>query len=147
MAKKNDPINIIGILVSLWLISGGNVGGCNLPIISEPPPFKADKLCVLVVHETLDSNSYTPGQREAMQAVDGPGSIRGYVSGKGGEYFLLDKDQQPTAAMQPWVAEALKVRGDKLPWIVAASPSTGFTKQLPATAEETIAALKKIGGP
>jgi len=143
--KKNDPITILGILLAGWLFFGAPIG---IPaIVSEPPPFKADKLCVLVVEESVERNSYTPGQREAMLAVDGAGSIRGYVNGKGGEYLLWDKDQQPTKDTQPWVAEALKVRGDKLPWIVAATPSAGFTKQLPATAEETITALRKVGGP
>lgn len=144
--KKNDPITIIGILLASWLFFGAPIG---IPaIVSEPPPFKADKLCVLVVHESDDANSYTPGQREAMIAQSGSGSIRGYVDGKGGEFFLWDKDQQPTKDSPSWVVEALKAaQPNMLPWIVAATPSSGFTKQLPATAEETITALRKVGGP
>jgi hypothetical protein len=36
VAKKNDPITIIGLLLALWLITGGNVGGCNLPSVIAP---------------------------------------------------------------------------------------------------------------
>jgi hypothetical protein len=135
------------LLLAGWLMLGDQGGGCTLPIISEPPPFKADKLCVLVVEETDDRGTYTAGQREAIISLDGPGSIRGYVKAKGGEYLLWDKDQQPTANSPKWVADALKVRGDKLPSIVAATPKTGFgPRELPKDAAETIAALKKIGG-
>ncbi len=148
MKKPNPLLDFTLLLLSGWLMFGGNVGGCNFPIVNDPPPFKADKLCVLVVEETVDRNTYSPGQREAMLAPDGAGSIRAYVNSKNGEYMLWDKDQQPTQHTLPWVAEALKVRGDKLPSIVAATPSSGLgPMELPKDATETIYALKKIGGP
>ena len=144
MDKKPNPIiDLIGIAIAAWLMFSG---GIALPFV-DPPPFKADKLCVLVVEETGDREAYTAGQREAMTAVDGPSSIRGYVAGKKGEFLLWDKDQPPTEHSPKWVAEALKVRGEKLPWILAATPSAGFSRELPADAGETIAALKNIGGP
>ena len=135
-----EELLIVGVII-LLLMSGG-----SLPFV-DPPPFPAEKLCVLVVEETSDREAYTAGQREAMIAVDGPGSIRGYVKSKQGEYLLWDKDQQPTEHSPKWAAEALKAaQPNQLPWIVAATPRSGLTKQLPKEAAETITALKKIGG-
>lgn len=148
MQKQSNPLVTLVVLVFAGWLMFGEGTGCDLNIGFEPPPFKTDKpIAVLIVEETKERGSYTLGQREAMTAVDGPGSIRGYVKAKGGEYLLWDKDQQPTANSPAWVAEALKVRGDKFPSIVAATPRTGFgPRELPKEAAETIAALKKIGG-
>ena len=144
--RKLNPISVVLWLLAVWMAAGDG-GGCSIPLVNDPPPFKAEKLCVLVVEETVDRNTYTPGQREAMLAVDGPGSIRGYVKSKGGEFLLWDKDQQPTQHSPAWVAEALKSRGDKLPSIIAATPSAGLgPRELPKDAAETISLLKKIGG-
>lgn len=146
--QKSNPLVTLAVLAFAGWLMFGDAGGCTLPIISEPPPFTTDKpIAVLVVEETDDRGTYTAGQREAIISLDGPGSIRGYVKAKGGEFLLWDKDQQPTANSPKWVADALKVRGDKLPSIVAATPKTGFgPRELPKEAAETIAALKKIGG-
>lgn len=147
MKKPNPLLDFTLLLLAGWLMFGGNIGGCNLPIIGEPPPFKADKLCVLVLEETKERGSYTAGQREAMLAKDGAGSIRAYVEAKGGEYMLWDVNQQPTSNTLPWIAEALQAaQPNQLPWIVAATPNSGFTKQLPKEATETVADLQKIGG-
>lgn len=147
---KKKPFTLVDLTFLLligWLFTGGNLGGCNLPIIDEPPPFKADKLCVLVVEKTKERGSYTAGQREAMLAKEGPGSIRGYVDAKGGEFLLWDAGQQPDTNTLPWVADALKAaQPNQLPWIVAATPKSGFTKQLPNDAIETVTSLKKLGG-
>jgi len=122
-------------------------GGIGLPFV-DPPPFKADKpLCVLVLEESKDRGSYSLGQREVMTS-QGTGTVRGYVAEKKGELIVWDKDQTPQKDTPGWVAEALKVANrDKLPWIVAASPSSGTSRELPKESAETMAALKKIGGP
>ncbi len=143
--NKTTPEEVLVWFVALWLTFGG---GIALPFV-DPPPFKTDKsIAVLVLEETAARGTYSQGQQEAMLSVDGPNSIRGYVATKQGEYLLWDKDQPATQNSPPWVAEALKVANrDKLPWIVAATPHTGFTRELPKEAAETVAALKKVGGP
>lgn len=148
MQKQSNPLVTLAVLALAGWLMLGDGGGCTVNIGAEPAPFKTDKsIAVLVVEETKERGSYTAGQREAMTAVDGPNSIRGYVKAKGGDYLLWDKDQQPTANSPPWAIDALKVRGDKLPSIVAATPKTGFgPRELPKDAVETMAALKKIGG-
>lgn len=142
--RKLTPAVVAAYILAAWLLFGDGVA---LPFV-DPPPFPAERLCVLIVEETDSRESYTAGQREAMTSLEGPGSIRGYVKSKQGEFLLWDKDQQPSEHSPKWVAEALKVinRG-KLPWIVAATPRSGLTRELPADAVETVTALKKVGGP
>jgi hypothetical protein len=144
--KPTSWIDVIGVLLAGWLMFGG---GFALPFVNvDPPPFAATKLCVLVVEESTARGSYTTGQVDAMVGVDGPASIRGYVNSKQGEYLLLDKDNPPTKDSPAWVADAWKAaQPNQLPWIVAATPKAGFTRQLPKESAETLADLKKIGGP
>lgn len=141
MENRPNPIaSILLLLVAGWLLFSD---GAVSPFV-DPAPFVATKLCVLVVEETEDRGSYTPGQREVIASA---ASVREYVKAKGGEFYALDKDV-PLDKAAPWVQEARKVaQTNMLPWIVAATPSGGFTKQLPATAEETLADVQKLGGP
>jgi hypothetical protein len=145
--RKLNPISVVLWLLAVWMAAGDG-GGCNFPLVNDPPPFKTDKLAVLVVEEQDDRNLYAPGQREAMIAQSGSGSIRGYVDAKGGDYLLLDDDHVLTPQTAPWVAEAFgKAKGRKLPSIIAATPSSGLgPRELPKDASETISLLKKIGG-
>lgn len=129
------------VIVVLLLFSGGSIA---LPFV-DPPPFKADKLCVLVVEKTADRESLPKSQVGAMVNLTG---IRGYVSAKKGEYILWDKDQQWTKESVPWVEGALAARKEqRTPWIVAADPQTGFSQELPQTEEQIIALLKGKFGP
>jgi hypothetical protein len=141
--KQTHPLVALAVLaLAGWLILGDGQG-CSLPIVSDPPPFKADKLSVLVVEETTARNTYTAGQREVMLSTAG---VREYVKAKDGEFFVLDKDTTLDKAA-PWVQEAMKAaQPNQLPWIVAATPSAGFTKQLPKEASETLADVQKLGG-
>jgi hypothetical protein len=144
--KQTHPLVTLAVLaLAGWLIFGDGQG-CSLPLVPvvNPPPFKADKLCVLVVEETTDRNTYTAGQREVILSTAG---VREYVKAKGGEFYTLD-DDTPLDKAAPWVQEAMKAaQPNQLPWIVAATPSAGFTKQLPKEASETLADVQKLGGP
>jgi hypothetical protein len=141
--RKTTIEEVLFLLIVFLFAAGGDV---PLPFV-DPPPFPATKLCVLVIEETDNREALTEGQREVMIA-NGPASVRGYVTSKQGEYLLIDKDNPPTKDSPPWVAEAWKAaQPNQLPWVVAATPSAGFTRQLPPDAAETLAALKKIGGP
>lgn len=118
----------------------------DIPVDPQPPvvvvpaaPFKTDKLAVLIVEETKN--------RAALPVwVDStlPESLRGVVKTRGGDFKLLDADQKDFANQPPWVAEAFKVPHPELPWIVAAGPQTGFSRKLPATADETLKLLEGV---
>lgn len=145
MAKKNDPINFLGILLAAWLFTGGNLGGCAFSPFVEAAPFPADKLSVLILEETDDRGTYTPGQREAMLSTAG---VREYIKAKGGEPLTVLDDDAPVDKAPPWIQAARKAaQPTTLPWIIVATHNGGMNKPLPTTAEETLAALKKIGGP
>jgi len=117
-------------------------------ILVESAPFKTDKpLAILIVEENNDRLKYTAGQLEAMTAK-APGSLIALVESiPGAEMRVLDKDQKDFAREQPWVAEAFKAaQPNMLPWIVVSTArGRGFTKQLPAKAEETVAAVQGLG--
>lgn len=129
-------IGIVLILLALWLgLRGGSV--------FAPPPFKAEKFCVLIVEETTARNQYTAGQRDAIMAT-GPGSLRDYVAKKNGELRIVDKDQAAMPNEAAWVREAFAAKGDKLPWIVAATPSRGLSQELPP--DDSVPLVKTIAG-
>lgn len=124
--------------VALWLLTFFCFFPSGPIAIFDPPPFVTDKLRVIVIEEPDDRDTYTLGQQDAMLGVDGPLAIRTVVP----DFVLWDKDQVPTENHEPWIAEALKKKGDKLPWIIAASPSSGFSKELPDNVIEELKALK-----
>ena len=138
-SKRPNPLVTLALLAAAWWLAFGLEGGG----IVDSAPFKADKLCVLVIEETTDRNNYTAGQREVITSTAG---VREYVKGKAGEFWVIDKDT-PLDKAAPWVQEArTAAQPNLLPWIVAATPKAGFTRQLPSEAAETLAAVKKLGG-
>lgn len=144
MERKQNPLLTLAVLLLAgWLILGDE-GGCTSPLAPvNPPPFKTDKLCVLVVEETTDRPKYTAGQQEVITSTAG---VREYVKTKAGEFWVLD-DDTPLDKAAPWVQEAMKAaQPNMLPWIVAATPKAGFTKQLPKEASEVLADVQKLGG-
>ena len=140
-SKRPNPLVTLCLLaLAGWLAFGD---GFNPLAPADPPPFKTDRLRVLVVEETKERGNYTAGQREIIGSV---ASLRELVKGKGGEYFTLDKDAK-LEHVAPWVQEAMKAaQPNLLPWIVAATPRAGFSKQLPKEAAETLADVQKLGG-
>ena len=145
MSEQKNPLPQLLLIFVACFFGLGMDKGCAIPIVApiNPPPFKADKLCVLVVEETTARNSYTAGQREVILSTDG---ARAYVKAKGDEFYVLDKDT-PMAHTAQWVQDAMKAaQPNMLPWMVAANPTKGTSQQLPADAAATLAPLKKIGG-
>jgi len=139
--RKLTPASVALAILAVWLIIGD---GVQMPF-ADPPPFKSEKLCVVVVEETTARNSLTPGQREAMFAAGGAGSLREYVAKKNGELRILSQAADVSKS-EPWVIEAMKVPRPSMPWLLAATPSAGVSKPLPADALEAVAAVKAIGG-
>lgn len=126
------------IAVLLLIAPSGPVVPPTPPVVVNPAPFVADKLCVMVIEETRD-RAKTPAWVRATAA----GSVQDVVTKGGGTYLKLDADQTDFSNMPPWVAAAFKVPHPELPWIVGAGPKSGFSQKLPATAAE---ALKLIEG-
>lgn len=142
---KLQPLTIALMVVGLLLMLGS--GGSFPVIIGEKPPFKAAVFDVMIVEESVDRAKYTIGQREAMESLAGPNSIREYIEKKGGRFIVVDDDNQLGTA-EEWVKEARKALPPSatLPWILAATPRAGFNKALPADAPQTMLDLKRLGG-
>lgn len=132
-------LTVLVLAVAAMLLAGGGSIGAS------PPPFKTDKLCVLVVEETAARGSLSSGQRDAIESV-GPGSVRGYIEGKGGDYQVLDKDDGDALQFSPqWVKDAFALKRNGEPWIHAATPKTGFSVPL-TNADEVLSELAPLGG-
>lgn len=125
------------LLFVLYLMFQGGGG--------SSPPFKADRLSVLVIEESADRGQLSSGQLDAILAV-GPGSVRGYIEGHGGEYRVLDKDSEDDLKFSPqWVKDAFTLPRQGEPWMHAATPKTGFSMPL-ANADEVLSKLTPLGG-
>lgn len=127
-------------LVAIWLIAGGWLPA--LPVIGEPPPFKTDKLSVLLVEESSHRGQYTASQLDALQSTDAR-SLKAAVEGQGGRFHVLDMDSGSALVnAAPWVVDAFAVPRQSTPWIAAATPTSGFSAPLTTEAD----ALLRLGG-
>ena len=111
--------------------------------IGSPPPFKTDKLSVLVIEESSAHGSYTPDQLNIIQSTDAK-SLKAVIEGKGGRFAVLDKDNANALTnAAPWVKEAFPVVSQKPPpWIAGATQRRGFS--VPMTTEAD--AHSRVGG-
>lgn len=133
------PLFILAAVALLLL--GDRLGGL-VPGIGSPPPFKADKLSVLLVEESSHRGQYTATQLDALQSTDAR-SLKATVEARGGRFHVLDMDSGSALVnAAPWVVEAFAVPRHGTPWIVAATPSSGFSAPLTTEAD----ALAKVGG-
>lgn len=133
--KGGNFLWLILLGVGLLLLSGG-----GSPFAPEAP-FKTEVLAVLVVEESTPGDSFNaPVWVNSTKA----GGIRDYVENtRKGKFRLLDQNNTSDFANQEW-KDALAVKRDSVPWIVAAGPKTGFSKALPATAAETLKLLEGV---
>jgi hypothetical protein len=113
--------------------------GWLLPIAS-PAPFKADKLTVVVLHDSAHVG-------EVPAWVDGAdeSAVRGWTEKQGGEFRLLDKNSKPDLLGDKWKA-ALAAPHGETPWIMAATPRRGISEHLPGKREDALAHLAPLGG-
>lgn len=125
--------------VAVWFVLGGKLPTIG---IGNLPPFKTDKLAVLVVEESAAHREYTSDQLNVIAATDAK-SVRETVRARGGEFQVIDLDTQDNLQNAPaWVVAAMAAKREKPPWVVAATPSSGFS--IPLTTEADL--LAKIGG-
>jgi hypothetical protein len=130
MNKLTDGQKLLIIGIAWFLLNGGIGGG-------SAPPFKTDKLAVVVFEETADRTT----QEDA--AV---GAVSQAVNALGGRFRRLDKDQVDLSLDEPWVRDAAKVKGTVYPWVVGATPRAGVNKTLPITSPaEAVKALQPLG--
>jgi hypothetical protein len=137
--KLSDLIPLALVLAALWLAFGG-----QLPWpVTNPPPFKTDKLAVLVIEETEERGKLTSGQLDVLMGT-ADGTVRNWVTKNGGDFRLVDVSTPPTLDSQ-WVQDAFKVEHKSLPWMVAANLSTGASEAVTTTAD-ALKALQPLGG-
>lgn len=121
------------LLIAAWLqFHGGGSGGSA--------PFPTDKLSVLIVESTDDRDTLR-SQLNAMEST----IWREYVKGKGGDARLLEPEAKLKNEAE-WVAPALAVKRDSLPWLVISDGKRGYSGPLPADIDGLMAKLKEIGG-
>ena len=127
---------ILGCLILLfatYLNNGGGIGG--------GAPFPANKLSVLIVEETEDRDDLPTSQVSAIESA----IWREYVLSKGGEARVLEPEAK-LSNEEPWVAPALAVKREKLPWLVISDGKRGYSGPLPENLDGLTAKLKEIGG-
>lgn len=138
MKLRLDPVPILCVAVALWLL----LGGAGLGPVGSPPPFKADRLCVLIVEDSSARDGLTRDQLAAITATD-DASPRAVVLAKGGEFKLLDDEDGPHLGdAAQWIRDAYAVKRDSLPWVVAADADSGFS--VPLTTEADL--LERLKG-
>jgi hypothetical protein len=129
---------LAALVIVLLLQGSGSMQGCT----TSSPPFKTDKLSVLVVEESSQRGQYTSDQLNVMQATDAK-AVATTVRAAGGDFQTIDIDTANALAnAAPWVKEAMNVKRESHPWIVAATPRSGFSVPLTTEAD----ALTRIGG-
>ncbi len=132
--KTNQWIALVLGVVALIMLAKKFVPG-----ISGAAPFKADKLCVLIVRESADVAKYTTDQ---LNAINGT-TWRAYVKEKGGAFRVADPNDD-LSLEAPWVAEAMKIERESLPWVLVSNGKTG-TGELLTNSETLLATIKKHG--
>lgn len=135
---------VVGVLLLLWHY-GGTVtppgpGPTPDVVVEDKPPFKADKLSVLIVQQTEDVGKLSKAQREILQNST---ELRRWMKSNDADFRQFDADEDGQFLDAKWKA-AMAVPRQSLPWLVVANPKSGFTGPLPPTIEETLALLEKF---
>lgn len=112
------------VIVAVWLALVAARVWPHVVEAGEPPPFVTEVPRALVVSEQ------TGPQSLALQAL--PFAMKS----AGIEWRSLDDDFSELAKEAQWVRDAYGVKRDSLPWIVIATPETGYSGPLPATPED-----------
>lgn len=108
------------------------------PIPPSPSPLPIAGLHVLIVYE---STALTPAQNQIISGAE----VRGYVTGKGGQFRAYDQNTQLVKESQ-WVQDAFKRERKSVPWLLISNhPKGGYEGPLPTTVQEVVNLLKKYG--
>jgi len=125
---------VFAVILLAMRIGGGTVG--------SPPPFTTDKLAVAVIEESSHRGQYTRDQLDVIQATDAK-SVKVAVETRGGQFQVIDPDTADNLAKSaPWITSAMAAKRDSLPWLIGATPRSGFSVPLTTEAD----ALKRVEG-
>lgn len=134
---RQQSLPLVLALVGLWLVFGGQTGGC-VPVIGVP----AGPRTVLIVREASDSTTETA---RVLTTALRTGESAKYLAAKGHSLLILDDDSkdengQPSPVLAKFapfaVPELLIIAGDK----------AIHREKCPATADAVLAVLKAKGG-
>jgi hypothetical protein len=133
------------VLVAVLAILVMRVAGNDTPVpprpdvvVTDGPPFKADRLSVLIVEQTEDIGRLPKSQAAILQANT---TLRVWLQQAGADFRQLDADETGELLDDKWKA-AMAVPRQSVPWIVIANQKTGFSGPLPKTVDETIALIE-----
>ena len=112
----------------------------------SPAPIPAEGFRVLVVYETAELSKLPAAQSNVLYAK----SVRDYLNAKcvmgpdskTREWRIYDADVDTSAETKLW-QDAMKVKRDKLPWLIVSNGKTGYSGPLPENVEKTLELLKK----
>jgi hypothetical protein len=112
-----------------------------------PTPIPAQGLRVLIVWETKDLSTYPASQIAAVNARE----VREYLNAKcikvgtQPEWRVYDPDTDVSRESKIW-QDAMKIKRDKLPWIVVSDGVKGTSEPLPLDKDALMTLLKTYGG-
>lgn len=111
------------------------------PVPPSPSPIPSDRLRVLAVYES--AATLTDQQTGVLRSV----LIQEAVKQAGGEWRVWDKDiNVDVPGVDPFWVAAMKRARTSLPWVILSSPKGFYEGPLPASVNEMIALVKKVGG-
>lgn len=110
---NNKMVAFLCLLGAFLLYQSDNQGVNILPI-GPHSPVPGSGLHVLIVEDRGARQKLPPEQFDAMMSADVDELIRG-VSG---HKYLYDQNQDVSSKDDPWVKDAMKVKRDKLPWVI-----------------------------
>jgi hypothetical protein len=112
-----------------------------------PTPIPTTGFRVLIVWETKDLSTYPSSQIAAVNARE----VREYLNakcvkvGSQPEWRVYDPDTDVSRESKIW-QDAMKIKRDKLPWIVVSDGVKGTSEPLPADKDALMNLLKTYGG-
>lgn len=135
------------VRVKVWLLQ---VAVVLLGWWHEGGGFVTGPVSVLVVEETSDRASLTPGQLDIISS-HAPDGFLAWIKthgeqDAGGNYRIVDNDDSMSQDAPKWQA-AFAAKGDSVPWLVVTrSGRVLLSEALPREAADTMKALKRLGG-
>ena len=107
--------------------------------INPRSPVPGSGLHVLIVEDRSHRRDLPPSQFDAMMSADVDELIRGV----GGHKYLYDQNQDVSGKDDPWVQNAMRVKRDKLPWMVLDKDGNGTSEAFATTPREFKAVVQK----
>ena len=101
-------------------------------------PIEVSKYTVVIIEETEQRSGIPQSQLNAIKSQ----IWKDYVKGQGGQWRVLDPHAD-ISKEDSWVKDSLSLSRESLPWLVFASPESGYSGPLPTTLEEFLEVIKK----